>query len=193
MHKPAGRSRSASTRFTIGVNATTRCQLTKRLKDLERENQQLKRLVADQALYILMLKEGGEGTVLSPTTRRRAVRLLQERFAVSERRACRVVGQHRSSQRYKERECAFQARLTKRLHELSRRHPRFGHRRITALLRLEGWRVNRKRVQRVWLLEEPCSRPRIALLSCTRLAAYKVVCAAAYPQRSVLIEFSFKI
>ncbi len=81
------------------------------------------------------------------------MRLLQEKFAVSQRRACRVVGQHRSSQRYKERECGFQARLTKRLHELSQRHPRFGYRRITALLQREGWRVNRKRVQRLWRLE----------------------------------------
>ncbi len=81
------------------------------------------------------------------------MRTLQEQFAVSERRACRVVGQHRSSQRYKERECGFQARLTKRLHELGARHPRFGYRRMTALLQREGWRVNRKRVQRLWRLE----------------------------------------
>jgi putative transposase len=39
------------------------------------------------------------------------------------------------------------------LHELSRRHPRYGYRRITALLRGEGWRVNRKRVHRLWRLE----------------------------------------
>ena len=38
----------------------------------------------------------------------------------------------------------------KRLRELSRQHPRYGYRRITALLRQEGWRVNRKRVQRLW-------------------------------------------
>lgn len=64
-----------------------------------------------------------------------------------------MVGQHRSSQRYKERECGFQARLTKRLYELSQRHPRYGYGRVTVLLKLEGWRVNRKRVQRLWRLE----------------------------------------
>jgi putative transposase len=41
-------------------------------------------------------------------------------------------------------------RLVARLHELSRAHPRYGYRRITAVLRAEGWRVNRKRVQRLW-------------------------------------------
>jgi transposase InsO family protein len=41
-------------------------------------------------------------------------------------------------------------RLVVRLHELSRTHPRYGYRRITALLRAEGWRINRKRVQRLW-------------------------------------------
>lgn len=79
--------------------------------------------------------------------------LLQQKFAISERRACRVVGQHRSSQRYKERQCGFRERLAKRLRELSGKHPRFGYRRMTALLLREGWRVNRKRVQRLWRLE----------------------------------------
>jgi transposase InsO family protein len=41
-------------------------------------------------------------------------------------------------------------RLVARLHALSRAHPRYGYRRITALLREEGWHVNRKRVQRLW-------------------------------------------
>ncbi len=44
-------------------------------------------------------------------------------------------------------------RLTKRVRELASSHPRFGYRRITALLRTEGWRVNRKRVHRIWRLE----------------------------------------
>ena len=47
----------------------------------------------------------------------------------------------------------FQARLVKRLHELSQRHPRYGYRRMTALLRAEGFSVNRKRISRLWRLE----------------------------------------
>jgi putative transposase len=69
----------------------------KRLKTLEAENQRLKKLVAEQALDIDMLKELAEGKILTPKRRRRAVCVLQERFGVSERRACRVVGQHRST------------------------------------------------------------------------------------------------
>ncbi|MCK4873252.1 MAG: transposase [Phycisphaerales bacterium] len=42
----------------------------------------------------------------------------------------------------------------KRMHELVRQHPRYGYRRIWALLRLDGWRVNRKRVHRLWRQEQ---------------------------------------
>lgn len=69
---------------------------------------------------------------------------------VSERRACRVIGQARSTQRYEARKRDKDGRLRKRLRELSRQHPRYGYRRAWALLRREGWRVNRKKVQRVW-------------------------------------------
>lgn len=78
---------------------------------------------------------------------------MQEKFKVSERRACRVVGQSRATHRYREKRSDEQTRLTKRVRELAARHPRYGYRRITALLRMEGWRVNRKRVQRIWRLE----------------------------------------
>jgi putative transposase len=75
---------------------------------------------------------------------------LQRRFRVSERRACRVLGQPRSTQRLRPRARPGEARLLARILALVRRHPRFGYRRIWALLRREGWRVNRKRVYRLW-------------------------------------------
>jgi putative transposase len=82
------------------------------------------------------------------------VRHLQEAFEVSQRRACRVLGQARSAQR---RQPAGprrgEGRLVRRMLELVRRHPRYGYRRIWALLRREGWRVNRKRVYRLWRRE----------------------------------------
>ena len=78
---------------------------------------------------------------------------LEKKFEVSERRACQVVGQQRSSQRYKERSSSERDALTKRLHELSRQHPRYGYRRMTALLCNEGWQINRKRVARLWRIE----------------------------------------
>lgn len=72
----------------------------------------------------------------------------------SERRACRVLGQARSTQRYVPRRKSDEATLLKAMHALVRRHPRFGYRRIHALLRRAGWRVNRKRVHRLWQQEK---------------------------------------
>lgn len=72
---------------------------------------------------------------------------------VSERRACRALDQPRGTQRYRARIKDDEPRLLKRMEELVRRWPRFGYRRIHALLRAEGWRVNRKRVYRLWRLK----------------------------------------
>ena len=69
---------------------------------------------------------------------------------MSQRRACRVLGQPRSTQRQEPRRREGEEALVRRMLELVRRHPRFGYRRIWALLRREGWRVNRKRVHRLW-------------------------------------------
>jgi transposase InsO family protein len=88
--------------------------------------------------------------MVSPSVRRRAVNALKDDFAASERRACRTVGQPRSTQRYRPRPQPENARLTARMLELVRRHPRFGYRRIWWLLRREGWKANRKRVHRLW-------------------------------------------
>src|SRR5690606_12145261 len=89
----------------------------------------------------------------SPQRKRAAVKHVMEKLKVSERRACRVLGQPRSSQRYEALRPALDVDLVRRLHELSAEHPRFGYRRITALLKREGWRVNRKRGQRLWRRE----------------------------------------
>lgn len=75
------------------------------------------------------------------------------RFRVSERRACRLVGQHRSTNRYRPQPPEFELRLVKRMNELVDEHPRYGYRRICALLRSEGWEVNEKRIHRLWRLE----------------------------------------
>jgi len=69
----------------------------RRLKDLERENTRLKRMVADRELEIDMLKEIARGKLLTPNRRRQAVSHLTGRFGVSERFACKVGGQHRST------------------------------------------------------------------------------------------------
>ena len=71
----------------------------KRLKELEKENGRLKKLVADLMLDQEMLKELAREKLLSPARRRNAVERLEKRFTVFERRACQVTGQARSTQR----------------------------------------------------------------------------------------------
>lgn len=78
---------------------------------------------------------------------------MQQGVKVSERRACTALGWARSSHRYVRRTSEDEPRLVKRMIALARVHPRYGYLRITALLRAEGWRVNRKRVQRLWRRE----------------------------------------
>ena len=99
------------------------------------------------------------------------------RLGVSERRACAVLGQHRSTQRKAPRAAADEAALTADIIELAKRYGRYGYRRITALLRDAGWAVNRKRVERIWRregLKVPRRQPKRGRLwlndgSCVRL------------------------
>lgn len=90
---------------------------------------------------------------MSPAIRRRAVMRVCETLGVSERRACRVLGQPRSSQRYERKVADDEASLAARIVELASRYGRYGYRRVTALLQAEGWRVNHKRVERIWRAE----------------------------------------
>ena len=79
------------------------------------------------------------------------MRVLRERFGVSQRRACRVVGQHRSTQRLDPPVPSDEeAELRAWLRAFSRERPRWGWRRAAAQLRREGWRINNKRVHRLW-------------------------------------------
>lgn len=86
---------------------------------------------------------------MTPAARREAVGQLQERVAVSERRACRLVGVSRSTMRYQRRR-RDDAILVERLGVLARQRPRFGYRRLHAVLRREGQVVNHKRVYRLY-------------------------------------------
>jgi transposase InsO family protein len=81
------------------------------------------------------------------------VRDLQAEFVVSERRACEVINQPRSSQRYEAKPRDDEAALTRRMRQLAGARPRFGYRRIAALLRRESWRAGDTRVQRLWRKE----------------------------------------
>ncbi len=82
---------------------------------------------------------------------------------VSERRACRALGQHRSTQRKVPRGRDDEAALTADLVELAGRYGRYGYRKISALLKAAGWLVNDKRVERIWRregLKVPARQPK---------------------------------
>lgn len=105
--------------------------------------------------------------------------VLQERFGVSERRACRVVGQHRSTQRKPKRPASSeQQHLAARLREIAGEHPRWGWKKAHQILLREGWTVNHKRTRRIWRQEglrrpvrAPRKRRRVALGQKQRLRA----------------------
>jgi len=78
---------------------------------------------------------------------------VRERLRVSERRACRVLGQHRSVQRRTLKQRDDEEPLTAAIIDLASRYGRYGYRRVTALLRQDGWHVNHKRVERIWRRE----------------------------------------
>lgn len=82
---------------------------------------------------------------------------------VSERRACRVVAQCRATQQYVPKRADDAEALRERIVGLAREYGRYGYRRLTALLHQEGWRVNHKRVERIWRregLKVPKKQPR---------------------------------
>lgn len=99
------------------------------------------------------------------------------KFSVSERFACKVLGQHRSTQRKKPQGRPDEEALTSDIIRLASRYGRYGYRRITAMLRSEGWTVNAKRVERIWRregLKVPQKQPKKGRLwlndgSCIRL------------------------
>ncbi len=76
-----------------------------------------------------------------------------EGLGVSERRACRVLGQHRATQRHRGQPRPDTEALTAAIVALATQYGRYGYRRIAALLRAEGWTVNVKRVARIWRIE----------------------------------------
>jgi putative transposase len=105
------------------------------------------------------------------------VKAVCEGLNVPERRACKVLGQSRSTQRHVALVKSDEKALTKAIVELASRYGRYGYRRITGLLREAGWKVNKKRVERIWRregLKVPARQPKRGRLwlgdgSCVRL------------------------
>ena len=116
----------------------------RRLKALEKEKLRLRKAVSDLTLEAMILIVGGAAggsreSDLRPSRRRLAVDHVREVLGVSERRVCRVLGQNRSTQRKPKVVVIDEAKLTADIIRLARQYGRYGYRRITALLRREGW------------------------------------------------------
>ena len=89
--------------------------------------------------------------MVSPDQQRAAADYLDERYGVSQRRICRVMGRSRSGLRYRRKRQPDEPALNREIKRLARRHPRYGYRMIHALLVRKGWSVNIKRVRRLWI------------------------------------------
>ena len=118
--------------------------------------------------------------------------VLQDRFRVSQRRACRLAGQNRNTQRRPVPVSAIEEqKLRRRIHELAQRHVRWGRRLVYRRLRLEGWTVNHKRVQRIWR-EEGLQRPLSRRRKRSRPPSGKrELLRAEYPHHVWAIDFQF--
>ncbi|MGU3422391.1 IS3 family transposase [Methylobacterium sp. D54C] len=121
----------------------------RRLKQLEDENRKLKQLVADLSLDKHILQDVLGKKALTPDRRRALVHQVQESHGVSERRGCAALGVGRSSVRYRSTK-PDQAPLRMRICDLAKSRVRYGYFRIYILLRREGWRINHKRIHRLY-------------------------------------------
>ncbi len=113
-------------------------------------------------------------------------------LGLSERLACRIVGQHRSTQRHQPVEPDRDRALRAELRRLSRAHPRWGYRRVHAQLREAGWQVNRKAIQRRWReegLRVPARRRKRQRLGTSTCPADRLV--AEHPDHVWALDYQF--
>lgn len=88
--------------------------------------------------------------MVTPSARLKAARHLVKVLRMSVRMACKIVGIARSTYYYEPKTKEENERLLRELHRLAKRYPRYGYQMMTQKLRQQGWRVNKKRVQRLW-------------------------------------------
>jgi hypothetical protein len=118
--------------------------------------------------------------------------VLQDRFRVSQRRACRLAGQNRTTQRRPVPAADIEEqKLRRRIRDLALRHVRWGRRLVDLRLRLDGWSVNHKRVQRIWR-KEGLQRPLPRRCKRSRPAeGSREVLRAEYPHHVWVIDIQF--
>jgi putative transposase len=110
--------------------------------------------------------------VVTVAARREVVEFLKSR-GISERRGCELTGLNRKSHRYRQRGTPSK-KLTEEIRQRAMKHPSFGYRRIWALLRRDGIKINLKKVYRLWKqeklalpsrkLRKPRAKPTIGIL-----------------------------
>ncbi len=117
----------------------------RKYRELEKENGELKKMLADSLLKIRVLEEVNAKKMVSPLQKRRAVQGVVQAGLCSQRRACRYLSVHRSSHRHTPKQpSAWLLRLHQQIEMLSRKYPRLGYRKLTRLRRREGWQAGRK-------------------------------------------------
>jgi putative transposase len=117
---------------------------------------------------------------------------LQRVLGLSQRLACRIVGQHRSTQRHQPLQPDRDRAAREQLRRLSRAHPRWGYRRAHAQLRSQGWTLNRKAVQRLWReegLRVPSQRRKRQRLGTSTYPADRL--AAEHPDHVWALDYQF--
>ena len=118
--------------------------------------------------------------------------MLQDRLGLSERRACQITGQHRSTQRHQPARAVADAALRAELRRISRRRARWGYRRAHQLLIEDGWEINIKRTRRLWReegLRVPRKRRKRQRLGDSTTSSKRL--RAQHPDHVWAIDFQF--
>lgn len=134
-----------------------------------------------------------------------------QRYGISERRACTALGAHRATIRHRPKRSGDEVLLRSDIIRLAGKYGRYGYRRITAMLKAEGWGVNHKRVERIWRqegLKVPKKQPKRGRLylndgSCIRLrplypnhvwsydfVANKLICGKGIRMLTIIDEYT---
>lgn len=127
--------------------------------------------------------------MVGPAAKRAVVKDLVQRGKCSERRACRLLSAPRMTVRYERQVRSDEAALRERIRELVKKYKRYGVRRVLAQLRREAWRVNKKRVHRIWK-EEGLQRKRKSRKKRACGPSRDVLMKAAYPNHVWSYDFT---
>ncbi|MCW3543626.1 IS3-like element ISBcen22 family transposase [Burkholderia cenocepacia] len=123
------------------------------LKQLQDENERLKKLVAELSLDKAILQDIATKKLAAPALKRQAVSYIVDHYGLPTQRACRLVKQARSTHYYRSVKDP-QTALRQRMREIAQTRVRYGYRRVHVLLKREGWRVSRNRVYRLYAEEQ---------------------------------------